>query len=91
MNYKDIKRKLDFGYPLPVIKGKILLKLGNLEIVWWGFSQIHIWRWHGTHIDLGVISIYGCKSSLWKILAFLIKPLRKRFHNNYIQKITKKN
>ena len=80
MDYQDIKRKLDFNIPLSIIKGKTFLKIGKLEFTWWGFSEIHKWRWNITHIDLGVISIYGLKSSLWKILAFLIKPLRKKYH-----------
>ncbi len=84
--YQNIKNRLNHNMPLTVIVGKKLLKLGNLELVWWGLSQSYKWRWNITHIDLGVISIYGLKSPLWNILAFLIKPLR----NNYDKK-TKEN
>lgn len=62
----------------------------NLEIVWWGWSQSHKWRWNRSHIDMGFISIYnlpqkGILAWFWKFIAFLCKPLRKRYHRIYIE------
>ena len=55
------------------------------DIVWWGFSQIHKWRWNETHIDLGCISVYNLKRKwFWKCVAFLIKPLRMFYHWRYV-------
>lgn len=51
---------------------------------WWGFGQIHKWRWNVTHIDLGPISIYGIKHPwVWLPLAWLIKPLRILYHRRF--------
>lgn len=55
---------------------------GNL--CWWGWSEAHKWRWHGTHIDLGPVSVYELKRLwLWRVVAILIKPLRMWYHWRY--------
>ena len=83
MKLQQIKRNLELGIPLKVIIGKTF-KLGNLEFTWWGLSQKYKWRWNITHIDLGVVSIYGIKSKLWRILAWLILPLRRRYNKKVV-------
>ena len=55
---------------------------GNVS--WWGWSEAHKWRWHGTHIDLGPLSVYELKRLwLWRIVAILIAPLRWWYHWRY--------
>ena len=62
-----------------VIVGK---ELGNVS--WWGWSEIHRWRWNHTHIDLGPLSVYELKRLwLWRTVAFVIKPLRMWYHWRY--------
>ena len=54
------------------------------NICWWGLSQWYKWRWNETHIDLGVLSIYNLKKLwFWKIIAFLIFPMRLFYHMIY--------
>jgi len=54
------------------------------NISWWGFSQWYKWRWNGTHIDLGPISIYELKKKhIWEVVAFLIWPFRLFYHSFY--------
>jgi len=86
MTLKDIERKLAFDVPLSVITGKTI-QLGNLEFTWWGLSQWYKWRWYGTHIDLGVVSIYGLKSKWWIILAWLVKPMRYYYHRHFVREL----
>ena len=60
------------------------VKFAGLEFSWWGILQAHKWRWHGTHIDLGPLSIYGIKRQwLWLPLAWDIWPLRAWYHWRY--------
>jgi hypothetical protein len=59
------------------LKQDVIIAKQFRNVSWWGFSQIHKWRWNQTHIDLGCISIYNLKRIwFWKIVAFIIKPLR---------------
>lgn len=59
-------------------------RLLGLTLVWWGWSQAHKWRWNGTHIDLGPLSIYDIERQwLWRPLAALIWPLRRWYHWRY--------
>jgi len=69
---------------LPVIIG-CKIKVGSWEFVWWGFSQLHKWRWHKSHIDLGALSVYGFRYNhwFWREIAFLIKPLRCKYHRRF--------
>lgn len=76
------KDKLTFG------KDKHFL---GLKLVYWGTSQSHKWRWHKTHIDLGIISIYdlpqkGIGKLFWKLIAWIIKPMRIYYHRKYVYK-----
>ena len=53
-------------------------------VSWWGWSEAHKWRWHGTHIDLGPLSVYELKRLwLWRLVAILIAPLRWWYHWRY--------
>jgi hypothetical protein len=56
-------------------------KMFGLKFVWWGLPQWYKWRWHTTHIDMGVLSVYdlparGFWKYFWKLIAVLIKPMR---------------
>lgn len=70
-----------------------MLTLGrNLskDKVWWGWSQIHKWRFNRsnlgkpTHIDLGPLSVYNLKSRWWYLIGWLIIPLRIWYHWRYV-------
>jgi len=60
------------------------------NVYWWGWSQVHKWRWHGwgdgdpdhvPHIDMGPVSIYNLKCRwFWSCAAVAIWPLRKLYH-----------
>ena len=71
---------------MPVIVGESLFKIGSWEFVWWGFSQIHKWRWFKDHIDLGALSVYGFSDNhwFWRIISVLIKPLRWNYHKRFV-------
>lgn len=59
----------------------------GLEFYWWGWSQKHKWRWHGTHIDLGPLSIYEIKRPwLWLPLVWATWPMRWYYHNFIVPK-----
>jgi len=61
---------------LEVIRTLPLCLLG-LEFCWWGWSEWYKWRWHGDHIDLGPLSVYGIKRGwLWWPVLIAIAPLR---------------
>lgn len=81
-NNKDGDLTQVAGGPLDgadVIAGK---ELGN--VCWWGWSEVHRWRWNHTHIDLGPLSANELKRLwLWRIVAILIKPLRMWYHWRY--------
>jgi len=80
--YKQIENRLKHGLPLQVYKAKNF-KIRNLEISFWSFdTSAWRWRWNITHIDIGFISIYNLpkNSVFWKIIAFLIKPMRNFYH-----------
>lgn len=56
-------------------------RMFGLEIFWWGFGQWYKWRWHGDHVDLGPLSIYGIERPwLWSPLRIGIKPMRWAYH-----------
>lgn len=62
------------------------------KITWWGFSQWYKFRWHKTHIDLGIISIYelpqkGIGKIFWSLIAIIIKPLRIWYHKKHVYSI----
>ena len=66
---------------------RLLTSRGLGDWKWWGFSQIHKWRWNGTHIDLGPVSIYNLKAIwFWNLVAFLILPLRVMYHYLWARK-----
>jgi len=68
---------------IPVHLGRVR-KVAGLEFCWWGPSQWYKWRWHRTHIDLGILSIYGIERPwLWMPLAWAIKPMRVWYHWRY--------
>ena len=73
------------------IFGKTKLIFG-LKIVYWGRSQWYKFRWHKTHIDLGIFSIYklpqnGVGALFWRMVAILVKPLRWWYHKKYVYSI----
>ena len=54
-----------------------------VDVVWWGWSQAHKWRWNTTHIDLGPVSVYNLRRLwFWQLVATLVSPLRARYHSN---------
>ena len=56
----------------------------GLDFCWWGWGEWHKWRWHGMHIDLGPLSIYGIRRPhLWLPLAWAIKPMRWAYHRRF--------
>jgi len=61
----------------PAIEGRSI-KIFNWVFVWWGLFEIHKWRWHRDHIDLGCLSVYGFRYNhwFWRFIAMVIKPLR---------------
>jgi hypothetical protein len=61
-------------------------KIFGIELSWWGMSQWYKWRWNGTHIDMGPLSIYGIAQPpnlLWRTLALAIKPMRYVYHRKF--------
>lgn len=65
------------------------LKIFGLDITYWGWWQWYKWRWHGTHIDCGIFSIYnlsqtGIRYFLWRVLSILIKPMRLFYHKIWL-------
>ncbi len=89
--FKELKRKAEWAKatdrPIP-LNGVIVSKsrrVGNLKFTWWGRSQWYKWRWHGTHIDLGMLSIYDLPQKgpgrwFWRVISVLIKPMRWAYH-----------
>lgn len=68
----------------------------GLEFIFWNWTQAHKWRWHRTHIDFGILSIYnlpqtGWKYKFWEFIAFLIKPMRRYYHKKYVYSKNKKS
>jgi len=73
---------------IPSVFGKSW-RISRYEIVWWGWSQWYKWRWNGTHIDFGVVSIYGLKETglerlFWVVVAFAIYPMRFTYHHFFV-------
>jgi len=72
---------------MDVVRGRTR-RLCGVEVTWWGLSQAHKWRWHGTHIDLGPVSVYGLPRSgpgawAWRAVSVAAKPLRLWYHWRY--------
>lgn len=68
---------------METIKGKNIAP----NVIWWGWSQWYKWRWNSTHIDLGPLSVYEIRASwFWKIVAFLIVPLRTMYHLFFVHR-----
>lgn len=78
-----IRGKSEFE-EVPAILGSAI-KFGGLDFVWWGFSQVYKWRWHGDHIDLGMLSVYGFRKNhpFWRFVAMFIKPMRWQYHQRF--------
>ena len=72
--------------------GSEKLKLFGLDFRYWGLVQWYKFRWNGTHIDLGVLSIYdlpqkGIGKLFWRFISILIKPLRTWYHKKYVYSV----
>lgn len=76
-----------------VIPGPVTgAKSGNIlgvDVSWWGLAQWYKFRWHGTHIDLGPVSVYNLPSKglgafFWRVVSIIIKPLRVWYHKRYV-------
>ena len=82
--YKTLAEKMNWNLPLYENPGDTH-QLFGLGFTWWGWNYWFLWRWNGTHIDLGPLTIRGIKRPwLWLPLAWLIKPLRIWYHWWYV-------
>jgi hypothetical protein len=72
----DIREHIEEKVPVNIESTIVGKRLGP-DAVWWGWGQWYKWRWQGTHIDLGPVSVYNLRRLwFWKAVAFLIFPLR---------------
>lgn len=85
---QDLERKSRFfpsiGRPIP-IDPCLIGKQVTTSVTWWGWSQWYKFRWHGDHIDLGPLSVYGIPAEgpgqwFWRTVSILVKPLRWAYH-----------
>ena len=95
MKFDRLKQIVQFKAPISVVGSRCLVKIGSVEMHWWGWSQWYKWRWFKTHLDMGLISFYGIPekglwSWPWRILAVCCKPMRKCYQWFVILKIHKK-
>lgn len=86
LQINDKKYLSGISRPIPAIIGRTY-KIGCWEFTWWGLSQIHKWRWHKSHIDLGALSIYGFRYNhlFWRTIALIVKPLRWYYHSKFVR------
>jgi len=72
----DLREHVEESIPIDTGLAIVGKRLG-VDVVWWGWAQWYKWRWNGTHIDLGPVSVYNLRRLwFWKTVAFLIFPLR---------------
>lgn len=94
---KELERRAKWAnttnQPIPL--GKCCVggtkKMWSLEFTWWGRNQWYKWRWHRTHIDLGMLSIYDLPQKgpgrwFWRFISILIKPMRWLYHRRFRRK-----